>query len=127
MGCAQSSARAGVQTPPTPLFWKPKNSLGPSQKCGAFFIQGRCCGETLHLPRHRNVPDEAAGAPGSRTGATAMRALHPLMYFYGAMFLMEPPTDEALRALSILRRAVYLLFFLVGRDGVSFEYSYQLE
>ena len=56
-----------------------------------------------------------------------MRALHPLMYFYGAMFLMEPPTDEALRALSILRRAVYLLFFLVGRDGVPLGFSYQLE
>ena len=51
VGSAQQ--RASERTPPTPLFWKPKNGLDPSRKCAHFFIQGRYC--VKPVSRNANV------------------------------------------------------------------------
>jgi hypothetical protein len=45
--------RASGRTDPYPLFWKPENSLGPSQKCGVFFILGRSVRQTGFAERER--------------------------------------------------------------------------
>jgi len=53
------------------------------------FVDGHLAGPRggVQLPRLlcREVPHEAAGATCSRKGGRAMRALQPLMYFFGAM------------------------------------------